>query len=131
MQLSNASIQKERCLKSCYLIQRSGCRQQGKVVCTSIKGLQEHHIKPAIALWLAPPSSDTSDMAEREAALRNLTAAGVPVVVPAGFVAAGSVADCGDACSDLLAASPLSLTVSTSTSENTVASGVQLSVCVA
>lgn len=86
--------------------------------------MQENHIKPAVVLWLTFTSELRLFDAEKEAAVRNLTAAGLPVVVPAGFT---EIQHDGpvmlDACHIAVANSASTLTVSTASKTDSIASG--------
>jgi hypothetical protein len=87
--------------------------------------VQENHTKPAVVLWLTFPESSSVATSARQEALRNLTAAGVLTIVPAGFASTspGSL-DSLDSCSVPVASNQLALTVSASDEQDAVASGV-------
>lgn len=87
--------------------------------------MQDHHTKPAVVLWLTFASELKVFDADKEAAVRNLTAAGLPVVVPAGFTELrvdGPAMQ--DACHIAVANSASTLTVSTSSQTDKLTSGV-------
>jgi hypothetical protein len=86
--------------------------------------LQEHHVKPAVVLWLTFASELSVYDPDKEAAVRNLTEVGLPVVVPAGFT---QIQQDGpvmlDACHVAVANSARTLTVSTASQTDKLASG--------
>ena len=87
--------------------------------------MQDHHTKPAVVLWLTFASELKVFDSDKEAAVRNLTAAGLPVVVPAGFTELrvdGPAMQ--DACHIAVANSASTLTVSTSSQTDKLTSGV-------
>lgn len=88
-------------------------------------------MKPAVVLWLTFASEQRVYDPEKEAAVRNLTEAGLPVVVPAGFTELkhdGPVML--DACHIAVANSARTLTVSTASESDTLASGTYSSVSI-
>lgn len=81
-------------------------------------------MKPAVVLWLTFANELRVFDADKEGAVRNLTAAGLPVVVPAGFTELqhdGPVML--DACNIAVANSARTLTVSTSSKTDKLAAG--------
>ena len=87
-------------------------------------GMQENHEKPAVVLWLTFASESRMYDPDKEAAVRNLTEASVPVVVPAGFTEVKNNEPVSvDACRIAVANSARSLTVSTSSKADQIATG--------
>ena len=92
---------------------------------------QANHTQPAVALWLTFPGAGAPASAAREAMLRELAAASVFTIVPAGFASTEGVAsgaDTADACGIGLASSAAALTVSATDDRDVVASGARSSV---
>lgn len=97
-------------------------------MCTAGCGVQENHVRPALVLWLTFPRTAGAASAERRAALQNLTTAGLPVVVPAGFARTDAGTDDPlDACTLDIAGDAAALTVSATDRLDALATGACVS----
>lgn len=92
--------------------------------------MQQNHAKPAVVLWLTFASTPTAHDAAKETILRNLTQAGLMVITPAGFSPVHETGPASpDACLVAVANSARSFTVSTTSRDDALASGVRLRRC--